>query len=224
MHGAKLIRALEMAMQIPSLPYNSRVLDYGCGEGHLVAILRKFGYQSNGYDIIPSNKWGEFNSQFFTSDTSNIPDNNKLVILWDVIDHMDLNNFLNAMDAIKGYLSDDGYVWVRAHPFTSRSGGHLDNNKAFMHIILSESEKKQYKIPIQTGLNVIKPLDFYTEAFKMLGYKIINKKIYNSNIEDFFGPNLIERIKIQHFNDKDSVNDIKSIMTIDFIDFMLRPI
>lgn len=225
-HGAKIIRSIEIASMVPTIDNDSKILDFGCGEGYLTSVMRRFGKKIIGYDKVEYESWTKcFDKKHLYNDLSSIDANKpfKLIIGFDTIDHMSLEELLAAFTFFRKVLHDNGYIYLRCHPFSSRHGRHLLYNKSFIHLVLNSGELKMNNIDIGNDIKVIKPLNFYDDFFKLVSFKVKSKLIHNSIVEDFVVSNLLEKIKINHYNLHDDYETIKANMAVDFIDYLLSP-
>jgi len=117
-------------------------LDYGCGDGWVVQEASKRGVASAiGYDIVRSEKWSGIDAAL-TDDMSQLKNGfYDVVFLYDVLDHA--QDPLAVMADVKRRLRQDGAVYVRCHPWTSRHASHLFRrglNKAYIHLFLKWHE------------------------------------------------------------------------------------
>lgn len=121
---------------------NKKVLDFGCGEGHLVKIMSSSDNNAElcvGYDIVQSGKLSWENKQenhLLTTNFQKVIENAPydIVVLYDVLDHCE--NPEEILNNIKSVCRNGTKVYVRCHPYTSRHGGHLykDDNRAYLHL------------------------------------------------------------------------------------------
>lgn len=206
-----------------------KILDYGCGEGHLVKLLNSNGNISTGYDIKKQGllEWEIPKDDFLlTTNWEKIKENAPydFVILFDVIDHLEEENPLETLLKIKSILKSNGTLFCRLHPWCSKHGSHLYKqiNKAFIHLVLTEDELKELNyIPQPTG-RVLKPLETYNKLFSDSGFSILNKKEERMDLNPFFKENkkIASRIK-KTFENK--VNDFPQFqLEFCFIDYTVK--
>ena len=204
---------------------NKKVLDFGCGEGHLVkAIIERNPKIVVGYDYICSPKVKlEKNKGFITFDKDIVKDNGPydIIILYDVVDHLEDETITECLEFLKEILADNGKIYIRAHPFISRPGGHAYNkiNKAFIHLFLTENELK-YLYPDMKNYptsKIIYPVKTYREHIDQSGLTVHSVKVINSDIEDFFKKREISEIISKNNNFQGPIMQ----MSMQFVDFVL---
>jgi SAM-dependent methyltransferase len=184
---------------------NKKVLDYGCGEGHLAKELNCTGYD------IENHNWIDESS--LTCDFEKVKANGPydLIMLHDVVDHM---KNIEDISNLKEVLNEDGKIFIRCHPWSGRHGGHLyqTENKAFIHLFLEEADD---------GLIKVKdPENFYQSLFEKLGYKVEKTFVHADPVESFFDNNhLIDKLK--NVLEEGDIGKLKLKMTISFYDFIL---
>lgn len=165
---------------------DKRFLDFGCGDGLVVeaAQVNEASF-AIGYDIknnISSN---------VTDDWDLVVDNSPydIILLHDVLDHIEIHNPIEALLKVKSVLSPDGRIYVRNHPWSSRHGGHLylHKNLAFLHLVMDEVELTRVSgLESEYNIKVITPLDTYRHWFNEVGFKIDSEMVISSPIESFF--------------------------------------
>ena len=204
---------------------DKNILDFGCGDGHLVnAILDRNPKYIVGYDYIlsPKVKLKKPNS-IFTFDKDIVKEKGPydLIVLYDVVDHLENTTMLECMKFLGSILARDGKIYIRAHPFISRHGGHAYNkiNKAFVHLFLSENELKYFYPDIKNypTQKVIYPVKTYRESIDSARLNVANLKVINSDIEDFFQQKEIADRISKTINFKSPIMQ----MSMQFIDFIL---
>ncbi len=175
---------------------DKKVLDYGCGDGHLsLALNELYTRLSVGYDINPSKCWQRLARP--SSGVSFFDDFTKIqnlapydsIFLYDVLDHCE--NPLDVLTDIKHLLSENGVAYVRTHPFISRHGSHLYRyfNKAYAHLIFTQDELESLvpgctaEYPAQ---KILKPIKEYETMFSTAGLHIKTKRESNRVVENFF--------------------------------------
>ena len=206
-----------------------KFLDFGCGEGHCADISTEYGTTTSvGYDIIESKHWGDIpqkDNLVLTKSWQSVKDNGpyNVVVLFDVIDHLKKQTGDQVLSLIKSVLADDGKIYMRCHPFTSRHATHLyhDLNKAYIHLVFTDEEIKEL-VPnsefFEDSTRVIAPLRTYGEFIEKAGLKTINRRDITEKVEPFFKiPKIAERI-MQRTNFK-SFPEFQ--MGLQFIDYVL---
>lgn len=189
---------------------NKKFLDFGCGEGHVPfkAIEQKVA-MSVGYDIKEDAHWADFKNCILTTNLEIVKSNGPydVILIYDVLDHMEHSKMSTTLTQIKNLLSDSGTIYLRTHPFCSRHATHLYHkiNKAFIHLVFTapELEKLGYEAPVNA--NILYPLFYYEESIKKSNLKTINSNVLRERVEDFFKNITIikKRIKENNWNDND---------------------
>ena len=183
-----------------------RFLDFGCGEGHCAGLAKEYNpLMAVGYDVKSHPTWDTFpfgENLRFTTDIQEVeslgPYN--VILMFDVIDHLTASDPVTVLSKARGLLADNGKIYMRCHPFTSRHATHLYHtlNKAYLHLIFTENELADlvpdcpYK---ETSARVIYPIKTYNDIIEKSSLKIINKRDITEQPETFFkAPNISERI------------------------------
>ena len=204
---------------------NKKILDFGCGEGHVAYVTKTLTSADLvvGYDIKP-HKW-EFdktNNLTFTSDWEEVKKSGKydIVLIYDVFDH--LKNQEITLQQIKEVKSEKGKIFLRCHPWTSRHGTHIYNqlNKAYLHLILNENELSSMGLKEEYTQKTLDPLNHYRLLIHKAGLTIEKENIINQSMELFFTneTQLLRRIKSQ-WKEKNELP--KEILEIQFVDYTL---
>lgn len=200
----KISRAHGILMLVVTEPITGKFLDFGCGEGHVVAEVVKKNNLSVGYDIVDQN-WTRFpskNNMIMTTDWQKVVDNGPYshVLIYDVLDHLkDEEEVVESLKKVKTVLAPEAKLFVRCHPFCSRHGTHLYNsvNRAYLHLCLDEEtlNKLGYTGYLHT-IKVIHPLQTYKEWFTRGGFNVVSSNITPESVEPFFQqPGIAELIK-----------------------------
>ena len=212
-----------------------RVLDFGCGEGHLLIKAKEKGAEScacydsslcvfTNYDAI-----NDFNDKktFFTSNWDkvkrDVETNGKydIIILYDVFDHLSV-----SWDEALKNISDAscGLVYMRCHPFCSRHGGHFYNqlNKAFIQLIFDCNELASLGLTAEVNYRaILDPISIYLVLLKKY-FTILEQDIIKTEVDKIFIEDKIIQKRIMEFwykNDMETQNN----MSISFVDFVLKP-
>lgn len=184
-------------------------LDFGCGQGHVVNKSLQYKPKiSVGYDIKEEkeywDKWKNNGNAVFTTDWEEVAKNGpfNVVLLYDVLDHLEENNQVEVLKKIKEVCLPDAKIYVRCHPFCSRHGTHLYQklNKAFVHLIFTQEELDKLGYPAETQLKsagVIYPQHEQAKWFNLAGLKVVKHNPYKEPLEPFFKehPIVSKRIK-----------------------------
>lgn len=194
-----------------------KLLDFGCGEGHITEASK--AYQPDltiGYDI---RKKGSLDwNKDLTIDWKDVQNNGPydIIIAHDVIDHLENITPHTMLKNLKEVLSSSGKIYLKCHPFMSRHAHHYYHviNKAYIHLILNENEKKTI------GLQPIKKLEkSYKNYIFDAGLNIVNELQIKKEIEPFFlDEAIMYRIKSNLKTDKFPRHKIK----IQFIEYILN--
>jgi 2-polyprenyl-3-methyl-5-hydroxy-6-metoxy-1,4-benzoquinol methylase len=167
-----------------------KILDYGCGEGHVATHLNAIGYDAQKH-------W--LDSGKLTTDFSEIKKNSPfdLILLYDVLDHVEKEAPIEVLAKIKLLCHKDTKVFLRCHPWSSRHGGHLYQhiNKAFIHLIFTNEELKRLGYKPDYSRKVISP-STYENWFSSMGFEVEKKDVIENRYEMFLKNKIIsERIK-----------------------------
>lgn len=202
-----------------------KFLDYGCGNGATVNAATEYKTSlSIGYDIENQN-WQSKNGSILTSNWLEVEQNKPydIILLFDVIDHLSGESPTDVLKKIKNVLSENGKIYMRCHPWTSRHGTHLYHNlnKAYLHLIFSP-EELQALLPesknAEPNICVTYPIKTYTSYIEEAGLKIVNRKNTTETVEEFFKePKIAKRI----MNKTKFENFPEFQMSLQFVDFIL---
>jgi 2-polyprenyl-3-methyl-5-hydroxy-6-metoxy-1,4-benzoquinol methylase len=225
----KQFRALQVANLI-KVPMKDRViLDVGCGESHNASEIANTALKVVGYDVKRHPRWDTVNKKnlILVTDRNLVVDHGPydLIILYDVLDHIVNEDPSELCKWVHSLLSKDGTVFVRTHPWTSRTGGHHygSMNKAFLHLVLTPDEAVQAGIKIQEpNLRVVRPMAAYEQWFKEAGLTILDKKVKSSEVEPFFDDSIISRIVKINWSGGIDNNTARKILSNHFIDYTLK--
>lgn len=192
---------------------NKRFLDFGCGEGYLAEFAAKETVISVGHDI--SNKgWDKIiksDNLILTDDFDNVVKNAPYdyIMAYDVFDHLEgKENQKTVFAKLKNVLAKDGMLYVRFHPWCSRTGTHLYKslNKAYIHMFLSDEQLIEMgHIPLPT-IKLIHPMAVYDDWIKSAGFRLMKREVTRETVEDFFKKNYIsDKIKA-HWGTSHDIN------------------
>lgn len=200
-------------------------LDFGCGKGHIskAAVERKTKL-SVGYD--PQVTAEEGTGYFLTNDFKKVEDAGPydVVLLYDVLDHIVGETEIEALAKVKNLLSSIGKVYLRAHPWSSISGGHLYNklNKAYAHLVFDDVELTRlggYQSDEPTA-RITKPLETYRHWLQQAGFEIKIEYPVIDPVPDFFTlpQNVVVRDRLKkHWGEEDPYPH----MSIRYVDYVL---
>lgn len=200
---------------------NKKFLDYGCGEGHVVEAATGSSY-AIGYDLKSFKTWNEINC---TSDWNKIVENGPydVILIFDVLDHLINENPVDVLKKIKSITNQNGSVYIRFHPITSRCATHSYHklNKAFAHLVLNHDQlikllpNEEDYIP-NNGSS--KPIKSYEEYIRESGFIIESRNEITEKPEEFFkNPNIAKIIQ-----NKTGFNEFPEFqMSLNFVDYKL---
>ena len=200
---------------------NKKVLDYGCGTGHLVKYCLELGADACGYDtVFHENDFWKENPAIMSTRWNKMMSNGPydFVLMNDVFDHSDNPAF--DLYKIRTMLKDDGVAYIRFHPICSRHGGHIHKrfNKAFAHMVLSDKEHKELglTLPVQRAIYPLYTYDAYMTRSGLM--PIYSLPVYTP-VESYFQNNKILVDRLNAFYGKHSNNEISSFqMSISYVD------
>jgi 2-polyprenyl-3-methyl-5-hydroxy-6-metoxy-1,4-benzoquinol methylase len=205
-----------------------KFLDFGCGEGHTTLYAAEKGAAvSVGYDH-DNPAWKDFVGMpnlLLTSNWEEISATGPydIIMLFDVLDHLTNEDPVTVLKRLGSLLKENGKIYVRCHPFSSRHATHLyhDLNKAYVHLVFTPQELKEI-VPnprfAERNIGVTMPVATYSAWFEKAGLKVVNRVDFKENVEPFFKiPKIAERImRISKYT-----NFPEFQMSIQFINFIL---
>lgn len=175
---------------------DKKVLDFGCGEGHLISAASEFAPKTViGYDIVQNNSWSSFKlseNQKLTTSWDDVLAHAPydFVVAFDVFDHLENESPVACLKKIKSVMNSNSKLYVRFHPYCSRHATHLYQglNKAFIHLFLTDEEVKQQYPDLKPTIcqKVTRPLATYEKYIQESGFKVLNRREVTENVEDFF--------------------------------------
>lgn len=203
---------------------NKKILDYGCGEGHVIKELEKYNTNlSIGFDIDQPELDSVWKNANCVTDFNLIEKEKPYdyIIIYDVIDHIINETQEEFLNRIKSLCSEKTKIIIRCHPFSSRHGGHLykDLNRAWIHLILNEDELKYLNLKMNPILKILFPQKHYQDLFNKTKLKVKNLEITKDDVDLFFTkqPNINKRIKEIYKTN----NFPKSSIEKSFLDYVL---
>jgi 2-polyprenyl-3-methyl-5-hydroxy-6-metoxy-1,4-benzoquinol methylase len=202
-------------------------LDFGCGGGHVVmAALEQNPKFAMGYDINAGKI--KFDNEHFTSelDVVGLKGPYDIVLLQDVLDHIEYVDPVAALKQVKRVVADGGRVFVRNHPWCSRHGSHLYTklNKAFAHLVLDEAELCRMGGYINDHtLKIYYPMETYRKWFSDAGFRICSEIKFPGRTEDYFRkPSFSKERLVKHWGGDETQMILNT--QIDFVEYVLEPI
>lgn len=195
----KADRAKNIINTMPVDITGKKFLDFGCGEGHVVAQAKRRTTLAVGYDPVKQGSldWEQLS---LTTNFDNVKANAPydVILLYDVIDHV--TDPVAALSLLKTVCSPTTKLVVRCHPWCGRHGGHAYTayNKAFAHLFLTEQEMvdKGIKAPVQ---KVIHPRATYEDWFYRAGFGIDSHSEELVEVEPFFQRSPLREIILKHW-------------------------
>lgn len=167
---------------------NKKILDYGCGEGHLIKACQNKCIKGIGYD--PNAEKYDIDNIIITNKINTIKENSPYdyIILYDVLDHVENETPVEILSKIKEFCHKDTKIIIKFHPFCSRHGGHQYQtfNKAFVHLIFTENELKELGFDIKYGQKVLYPIKTYKKWIQESGLTILSETKDTRPVEEFF--------------------------------------
>jgi len=206
-----------------------KFLDYGCGHGHVVdESSKRETTLSVGYDINPQWQFheGKPNMMFadvFPEIVSHGPYD--IILLFDVLDHIEGISPVEALQQVKDVLAPQGKVYIRAHPWSSRHGGHLylQQNKAYLHLVLDEIELTRLgSIESQHNLKVVQPMKTYQSWIEEAGFEIKSELPMRKDVEELFTRHSIIRERIEKHWPQNETENLPSVLAIEFVEYVLE--
>lgn len=201
-------------------------LDFGCGEGWIVAEAANYGFASTtGYDIAISSQWTKIKDAKCTNNLQELPKQfYDIIFLYDVLDHC--FDPLQLMSQVQSLLKPTGIVHVRCHPWTARHATHLFRqgvNRAYLHLFLTWDEIKVLlggtKDPIFTRVE-LDPITAYHYWFS--NFEIQKEFIIREDVSEFFFvPAFKELLASEQRISLYEVDELLTKMRIQFIDYRL---
>lgn len=215
----KRIRAAQICGLMRMKYDGLKILDFGCGDGILCNVLTdSYDCDVYGYDIDISGakSWGKV---AISDSIARLPTDFDLIILFDVLDHSMNQSMANVLKSASSLLKDDGIIFIRTHPWTSRHGGHLYHidNRAYIHLLLSPDVNLfRRAIP---NIKVVRPMAAYESAIDLAGLKIIEKNVSSEEVPKFINDDIIKRISDLNYAGNIDEKDLRRILSINFIDY-----
>lgn len=219
----KQYRAAQIISIINTPIANIKVLDLGCGDGSVSKEMAKSAAKVIGYDIKKSEYWADGDNLTFTDqiDVVNANGPYDLILLYDVVDHLENTGPDLLFQWVNSLLSDNGKGFARFHPWTSKHGSHLYEkiNKAYLHLALTPDELAQAGYVAEHNLKITRPMATYDSFFENNGLSIVQRKGHSDKIDEYVSEHLIERICKVTWRGNIDKDMAKKIMALQFIDY-----
>lgn len=221
-------RARSIVRSFMKLQNGVKFLDFGCGDGSVCEHASQIAKSTFGYDIKFSEKWANIPA-VCTVDYEKICESSPfdIILLYDVIDHMTKDQANLALAKLKILCSDKTRIYVRCHPWTSITGGHVYKklNRAYAHLFLSDNKLLKYQSEYVNPIT--NPVATYEDLWANNAYEVIDFKIHRTNLSPEI-MNIIDDQDTLNFLSK-STKPIKgnrskvlNLLSIEFIDYILK--
>lgn len=220
-------RAIVSTMEL-DVSANCRILDFGCGEGHVVNLLAKSFYQSFvvGYDVKKQWKTEPVEPNFLTTDFEKVEKSSPydVVIFYDVLDHCEEDPY-DVLMRVRKLVKPGGKMKIRFHPYCSAHGSHHYHyvNKAFVHLMFNDEEMKKLGVKeLPFTRKVLNPIQYYEELVKKTGMNVLFTRRMFSQTGPIFenNPRLKKRLLERNYPELHNI-DYSRIETT-FIDYWLE--
>jgi 2-polyprenyl-3-methyl-5-hydroxy-6-metoxy-1,4-benzoquinol methylase len=225
----KNLRADEIVLSMVTVMLEGKkVLDFGCGQGH---ILKRMAQEkvnlAIGYDLVASGpfEWEKDEQTLLTTSWEKVVQSGPydVILVYDVLDHVTNQSPIEALKLIRSVATTATKIYVRCHPWCGTHGGHLytEINKAYIHLVFSDSELQELGYtPIPTA-KVIRPQSTYTKWAKEAGFSDEIKYVIVADTPSGFfkqTPQIKKRIKQNLRSDKWPLLQLRQ----SFVDFNLK--
>jgi len=180
-HADQMSRAEAILDRMVTTPLQGkRFLDFGCGSGHVVAAARSLGASAVGYDPIPSAP--DVHADWSTV-VSLAPYN--VVLVHDVLDHVRDEHPIDCLRKIRSVIADDALVYVRCHPWCSRSGTHAYTtlNKAYVHFFFDDDQLEEMGAQGIWTRKVTHPIVTYDDWALKGGFTKVSEDVRREEVE-----------------------------------------
>lgn len=211
-----------------------KFLDFGCGEGHVVNYVSKSAALSVGYDRTKDPRsrfyWEQdVGNMMLTAEFDSVCSRGPydVVLIYDVLDHAQDSSPVEILRSASSVLADGGRIYLRTHPWCSRHGGHLYRkiNKAFVHLVFSESELSSMDLEHEYNIRVLAPISAYESWIEDSGLKNhVEPVSERQDVETFFRDNPVVRKRILKTFGKDEWTEACPVwqMSQSFWDYVLE--
>lgn len=199
------------------------LLDFGCGEGYLVDEANNRGAKAIGYDLVKHAHW-EKNKSFITDLSVLKSGSFDVIVMYDVLDHcVNVKDPTDIMMTLKKLLKKDGVIYIRCHPWSSKSATHLYKmgiNKAYLHLFLKWDEFDYLNVkPMPTRMEK-DPITAYHWWFR--DFKILSERVCTEPVSQFFfEPSFKQLISDEQQLTGHDLDKFFDSMKIQFVDYKL---
>lgn len=179
-----------------------KVLDFGCGDGHVALEASRMGAVAVGYDLKQSSAldWEKESNCYLTSRMEEVVARGPydLVIIYDVLDHCE--DALGVLGAVKELCKPTATIFTRCHSWMSRHGAHQCRtvNKGWLQIFFTKDELASMDVDTGDLSQYYFPVIVQTGWFKSLGLKVQASEIVKSDLPPIIQNDLWPRIIGKH--------------------------
>jgi 2-polyprenyl-3-methyl-5-hydroxy-6-metoxy-1,4-benzoquinol methylase len=197
---------------------NKKFLDFGCGDNYIADAAASQGAKlAIGYDPNPEKR----NSRVF-SDLGQVVEQGPfdVILLYDVVDHLADPNFV--FGELSNLCREGTEVYVTCHPTCSRHGSHFyrEFNKAFLQIIFTEEELKDFGLNLEQPVQVVDQA-YYNALFRRNKLAFRSLDVRSNPVENFFfSSDLVSKRLKSTLGEKDFARQIWKIRN-SFYDYVL---
>ncbi len=223
---ARAERIIADFIRIPLLGKN--FLDFGCGAGHLAKKAKNNDANVIGYDL--SKQWGD--EDFLTTDWDKVVSAAPydIILVYDVLDHSK-ENPVTCLKKLNHLMKPSGKLYLRCHPWCSRTGNHsyLKKNKAYIHLVLDEEQLEDMGCSGIYTRKIIHPEVTYNDWIGKSGFRVIASAVKTESLESFWGDIFLQdliKIHWQNSFDEDLARGTQfpsKQLEIQWCDFVLTP-
>jgi len=206
---------------------DTTTLDFGCGEGHVAKEIAGHAKKVIGFDVKKHDTWTSKAGPnlAFTRSLDDVEKGGPYdrIVLYDVLDHLKGVHPLEMLEFLRPLLAPGGIAFCRCHPWTARHGGHLYEkiNKAYVHLALTPDELASAGYVPEHNLKLVKPMAAYGSWFEMAGFTVMNRKVTQDPVPEYFHGPLLERICKVTWAGKMEPDQAIKIMANQFVDYLL---
>ncbi len=129
--AVRLVYRRDIRPHLPAHPHEKRVLDLGCGQGELVALLRDDGYDATGVDVSPeqvaiarqAGRPGIVHADFheYLRESRGW----HAIVATDVLEHLPKHEVIRTFDDVRAALAPGGVFIARVPNAASPFSGHI---------------------------------------------------------------------------------------------------
>lgn len=175
------------------------VLDFGCGAGTVTQTIRHRGNQCIGYDI-DTRQFAPSEGLTNSWDTVTAHKPYDAILVYDVFDHSKDEHPIDCLKKIRSVLAENGKVYVRCHPWCSRTGMHAYTsiNKAYIHYFFTEDQLEDMGVKTIWTRKITHPIITYDDWFLKAGFKKITEDVRREPLEPIWEEEPLLKSLAQH--------------------------